>query len=36
MHHFCNYEQLQSSTRCAVQNLIAKRKDESINWVRDL
>uniref|UniRef100_M1BQM5 Interferon-induced GTP-binding protein mx n=1 Tax=Solanum tuberosum TaxID=4113 RepID=M1BQM5_SOLTU len=36
MHHFCNYQQLQSSTRCAVQNLTAKRKDESINWVREI
>lgn len=35
-HHFCNYQQLQSSTRCAVQNLTAKRKDESINWVREI
>ncbi|WMV56135.1 hypothetical protein MTR67_049520 [Solanum verrucosum] len=36
MHHFCNYQQLQSSTRCAVQNLTAKRKDGSINWVREI
>lgn len=36
MHHFGDYQQLRSSTRCAVQNLIAKRKDESINWVREI
>ncbi|KAH0746862.1 hypothetical protein KY285_008519 [Solanum tuberosum] len=29
-------KQPQSSTRCAVQNLTAKRKDESINWVREI
>jgi len=34
MHHCDNYPQLQSSTRRAAQNLIAKKKDESVDWVR--
>ncbi|XP_016494582.1 dynamin-related protein 4C-like [Nicotiana tabacum] len=36
MHHSCNYTQLQYFIRRAVQNLIAKRKDESVDWVREI
>ncbi|XP_075104348.1 dynamin-related protein 4C-like [Nicotiana tabacum] len=36
MYHCDNYPQLQSSTRRAAQNLIAKKKDESVDWVRDI
>ncbi|KAG5583119.1 hypothetical protein H5410_053746 [Solanum commersonii] len=36
MHHCDNYPQLQSSTRRAAQNLIAKKKDESVDWVREI
>ncbi|KAH0723417.1 hypothetical protein KY285_005972 [Solanum tuberosum] len=36
MHHSDNYPQLQSSTRRAAQNLIAKKKDESVDWVREI
>ncbi|PHU05652.1 Dynamin-related protein 4C [Capsicum chinense] len=36
MYHCDNYPQLQSSTRRAAQNLIAKRKDESVDWVRKI
>ncbi|CAN4081215.1 unnamed protein product [Withania somnifera] len=35
-HHCDNYPQLQSSTRRAAQNLIAKKKNESIDWVREI
>ncbi|PHT84046.1 Dynamin-related protein 4C [Capsicum annuum] len=36
MYHCDNYPQLQSSTRRAAQNLIAKKKNESIDWVREI
>ncbi|OIS97854.1 dynamin-related protein 4c [Nicotiana attenuata] len=36
MYHCDNYPQLQSCTRRAAQNLIAKKKDESVDWVRDI
>ncbi|OIT21227.1 PREDICTED: dynamin-related protein 4C-like [Nicotiana attenuata] len=36
MHHFDSHPQLQDSTRRAVQNLIPNKKDESINWVREI
>ncbi|KAM3199009.1 dynamin-related protein 4C-like [Capsicum annuum] len=36
MYHCDNYPQLQSSTRRAAQNLMAKRKDESVDWVRKI
>ncbi|XP_015072243.1 dynamin-related protein 4C-like [Solanum pennellii] len=36
MHHCENYPQLQSSTRRAAQNLIAKKKNESVDWVREI
>ncbi|KAF8388414.1 hypothetical protein HHK36_027083 [Tetracentron sinense] len=35
MHHFENYPQLQSSTRRAVQNLIAKMKEQSLDRVME-
>ncbi|CAN4081216.1 unnamed protein product [Withania somnifera] len=35
-HHCDNYPQLQSSSRRAAQNLIAKKKNESIDWVREI
>ncbi|KAK4375545.1 hypothetical protein RND71_006222 [Anisodus tanguticus] len=36
MHHSCNYPQLQYVIGRAVQNLIAKRKVESIDWVHGI
>ncbi|MCD7457657.1 hypothetical protein HAX54_035690 [Datura stramonium] len=36
MYHCDNYPQLQSSTRRAAQNLIAKKKNESVDWVREI
>lgn len=36
MYHCDNYPQLQSSTRRAAQNLIAKKKDESVDWVCEI
>ncbi|XP_055835860.1 dynamin-related protein 4C-like [Solanum dulcamara] len=36
MYHCENYPQLQSSTRRAAQNLIAKKKNESVDWVRGI
>ncbi|KAK4722289.1 hypothetical protein R3W88_012522 [Solanum pinnatisectum] len=36
MYHCENYPQLQSSTRRAAQNLIAKKKNESVDWVREI
>ncbi|PHT36841.1 hypothetical protein CQW23_24541 [Capsicum baccatum] len=36
MHHCENYPQLQSSTRRASQNLIAKKKNESVDWVKEI
>ncbi|VFR02838.1 unnamed protein product [Cuscuta campestris] len=36
MHHSDSYPQLQSSMRRAVQNLIAKKKDRSFEWVVEI
>nr|GLL31808.1 dynamin-related protein 4C-like [Ipomoea trifida] len=36
IHHSENYPQLQSSTRRAAQNLIAKKKSESAEWVEEI
>ncbi|CAH9140090.1 unnamed protein product [Cuscuta epithymum] len=36
MHHSDNYPQLQSSMRRAAQNVIAKRKEKSSDWVKEI
>lgn len=36
MYHCDNYPQLQSSTRRAAQNLILIKKNESVDWVREI
>ncbi|KAG5583120.1 hypothetical protein H5410_053747 [Solanum commersonii] len=36
MHHCENYPTLQSSTRRAAQNLIVKKKNESVEWVKEI
>ncbi|XP_060175730.1 dynamin-related protein 4C-like [Lycium barbarum] len=36
MYHCDNYPQLLSSTRRAAQNLIAKKRNESVDWVREI
>ncbi|OIT21533.1 PREDICTED: dynamin-related protein 4C [Nicotiana attenuata] len=36
MYHCDNYPQLQSSTRRAAQNLIFIKKNESVDWVREI
>ncbi|XP_071920778.1 dynamin-related protein 4C-like [Coffea arabica] len=36
MKHCENYPQLQSSIRRATQNLVAKKKEQSVEWVREI
>lgn len=36
MKHCENYPQLQSSIRRAAQNLVAKKKEQSVEWVREI
>lgn len=36
MDHFDCHPQLQDSTKKALENLIAKKKDASVNWAREI